>query len=210
MTDVDEPEPSAAQRPDQSLTPRLAIILVTSGTLVAAFWVTVFWFVQAAGIGRFEPAVSALALLAGITGIVAERYASAKELREQALSALHDELITNQRILDSPPFTPGAHSVRREVYPRLYSSALESALLSTALSPRRDRDLVSRLHHWRNTLTMFNHRLDIAEIMAFLDNSGNTARHIHQGLHRDHGTLQDAREVLADLSTRVPAFNGRR
>jgi hypothetical protein len=208
VTDTDEP--AATRRPERNLTPRLAIILITSGTLVVAFGVTIFWFGQASGLGRFEPAVSALGLLAGVTGIIAERYAATKELREQALSALHDELITNQRILDEPPFSPGARSFRREVYPRLYSSALEASLLSTALSPRRDRDLVRVLHHWRNTLTMFNHRLDIAEIMTFLDASGDTARDIHHGLHRERGPLQDVRAVLADLATRVPAADGRR
>ena len=66
------------------VSPRLVIVAATAGSLVLAFTISAFWFGTTSGTSRFEPA-GHLGLLAGITGVVAERRAAARERREQAL-----------------------------------------------------------------------------------------------------------------------------
>ena len=115
------------------------IVAATAGSLVLAFTISAFWFGTTSGTSRFEPAVETLGLLAGITGVVAERRAAARERREQALRAVREELEANKEILNAPPFAIAAERIhRRHVYPRLHSSAVDAALSSAVLSVRRD------------------------------------------------------------------------
>ena len=184
----------------QAATPRILVVIATVGSLTLAFVVSAIWFGAVDGTSRFEPAVESLGLLAGITGIVVERRAASRERRHEALRAIREELEANQAILDSPPFVKvTAPSLRRQVYRRLYLSAVETALSSGALSPRRDGHLSGLLHAWRDEVGMFNHQLLLAEILAFTAESDETLRDLHEGLHGVDGPLRTIRAKLDDL-----------
>jgi len=195
------------RRVTRPLTARLLIILATTGSLVLAFVLTAFWFTGASGSGRLEPAAEALGLLAGISGVVAERRAATRERRAQALAAVRDELDVNHAVLDLPPFAPvvpGAPGGRpvRQVYRRLLFSAVDAALLSAVLSPSRDGELTRLLRDWRNQVEVFNQQLSLAEILAFTTDSAQVQAvldDLHDGLHGPDGPLVGLRARLATL-----------
>ena len=73
-------------------TPRRIIVVVTATSLLAAFVINAIWFVTSTGTGRLEPVVGVLGILAGITGLFAERWAAARAGRDGALDAITVEL----------------------------------------------------------------------------------------------------------------------
>ncbi|MFF4807086.1 hypothetical protein ACFY03_02535 [Micromonospora chersina] len=180
--------------------PRTWIMLVTAGSLAVAFVVSAVWWTRSSGVSSFEPTVQVLGLLGGITGIVAERWAAGRERRAEALQAISEELRDNARILAAAPFAVDTtQPARRQVYPRLSLSAVNAALSSAVLSPRRDEALVGMLHDWRNEAEIFNHQLSLAEILAFTNGSDEVLRDLHQGLHSADGPLERMQEHLAAL-----------
>ncbi|MET7803518.1 hypothetical protein [Micromonospora chersina] len=180
--------------------PRTWIMVVTAGSLAVAFVVSAVWWTRSSGVSSFEPTVQVLGLLGGITGIVAERWAAGRERRAEALQAIDEELRDNGRILAAPPFAVDTtQPARRQVYPRLSLSAVNSALSSAVLSPRRDETLVGMLHDWRNEAEIFNHQLSLAEILAFTNGSDEVLRDLHQGLHSADGPLERMQEHLTAL-----------
>jgi hypothetical protein len=180
-------------------------MLVTAGSLAVAFVVSAVWWSRSSGTSSFEPTVQVLGLLGGITGIVAERWAAGRERRAEALQAIAEELRDNQKVLASPPFAVGAaQPARRQVYPRMSLSAVNAALSSAVLSPRRDEGLSSMLHDWRNEAEIFNHQLSLAEILAFTNGSDEVLRDLHQGLHSADGPLERMQEHLAGLLATLP------
>src|SRR5947207_14769025 len=124
---------------------RLAITYATFAALAVAALLGVAWFFDSPSGQRFEPAVNTLALLAGLSGIFAERWAAERERRNQAVSSIGTELRHNRDLLDDAAFQP-TELDRRRVYPRLMVSAVDSAFASGALSPRRDGELIEALH----------------------------------------------------------------
>ncbi|MCP3782956.1 hypothetical protein NLX85_06205 [Micromonospora sp. A3M-1-15] len=185
--------------------PRTWIMLVTAGSLTVAFVVSAVWWTRSSGTSSFEPTVQVLGLLGGITGIVAERWAAGRERRAEALQAIGEELRDNGRILASPPFAVDTtQPARRQVYPRLSLSAVNAALSSAVLSPRRDETLVGMLHDWRNEAEIFNHQLSLAEILAFTNGSDEVLRDLHQGLHSADGPLERMQEHLTALLATSP------
>ena len=73
------------------ITPRRIIVVVTAASLAAAFVVNAVWFATSSGSARLEPIVGVLGILAGITGLVAERWAAARE----ASSRLNASIISS-------------------------------------------------------------------------------------------------------------------
>lgn len=196
---------SATQRSDSGyrghsadrlrLTPRRIIVVATASSLVLSFILSALWFILVRGTLRFEPAVESLGLLAGIAGLVAERRANAAEQRDRALTAVRNELNVNNEILDA--LTRSADSVpRREIYRRLYSSAVDAALSSVVLLPKRDELLSAKLHEWRNTVETFNHQLAVAEILAFTGESEHVLMELHEALHSNDGPIKGIRDQL--------------
>ncbi|WP_231929655.1 hypothetical protein [Micromonospora inositola] len=178
---------------------------VTAGSLAVAFVVSAAWWRRSSGPSRFEPAVQVMGLLAGITGIVAERWAANRERRAEALQAIGDELQANRKILTSPPFAMGTNPpARRQVYPRMNLSAVNAALSSAVLSPGRDETFASLLHEWRNEAEIFNHQLSLAEILAFTNGSDDVLRHLYQGLHSADGPLERMQDQLKVLLATSP------
>lgn len=105
-------------------TPRRIIVFVTAASLLAAFVINTIWFVRSSGTGRLEPVVGVLGILAGITGLFAERWAAAQESRDAALDAITAELEANDDLLTSAGFENepagrcGVRSIRACTCPR--------------------------------------------------------------------------------------------
>lgn len=180
---------------------RLAITVATFAALAVALLLGVAWFVESPAGQRWEPAVNSLALLAGLTGIFAERWAAERERRNQAVESIRTELEHNRRLLADEAFSQDpAQLSRRRVYPRLMISAVDSAFASGALSPRRDVDLIETLHRWRATVNAVNRRLDLTESLTFGSTSTDEVEQFNRALHRDDGYLHGVRELLTELS----------
>jgi hypothetical protein len=187
-------------------TARRIIVAVTAVSLLAAFVINTIWFVTSSGTGRLEPVVGVLGILAGITGLFAERWAAAQEARDAALDAIGAELAANGELLTSAAFgnEPG-QSLRRTVYPRLHLSAVDAAFAGGSLSTTRDAELVAALHDWRNQVVRFNAQLALAEMMAFTVESESVLRDLREGLHGEDGPLVRLGRTIGDLQNRLGA-----
>jgi hypothetical protein len=179
---------------------RVAITIATFVALSVALLLGLVWFLDSPADGRLEPAVNTLALLAGITGIFAERWAAERERRKQAMHSIAIELEHNQRLLADEAFQ-ATELKRRRVYPRLMVSAVDSAFASGALSPGRDAELIEKLHRWRSTVNAVNRRLDLTESLTFATTSAEEVEQFNRALHRDGGYLQGVREILGTLTS---------
>jgi hypothetical protein len=182
--------------------PRSLIIAITAASLFLSFAISAVWFLLVPGTARFEPAVGALGLLAGITGVVAERRAASLERRELALTSVRSELQRNRQVL-SHFVSAGVAVPRREIYPRLYTSAVDDTLSSMALL-KRDEPLALALHAWRDSARTFNQRLTIAELLAFVNGSDEVLRELHQTLHAERGPVGEVRAELDKVLRQLP------
>jgi hypothetical protein len=181
-------------------TPRRIIVVVTAASLIAAFVINSIWFVTSEGTGRLEPVVGVLGILAGITGLFAERWAAAQEARDAALDAIQGELEANDDLLTSEPFGNGPDQpLRRTVYPRLHLSAVDAAFAGGSLSTTRDAELITALHGWRNQVVRFNSQLALAEMLAFTIESESVLRDLRDGLHGPDGPLTKMRAAIEGL-----------
>ena len=136
-----------------------------------------------------------LALVAALTGIVTERIAAERQQRRQALATLTGELLANRVVLNKRRSNlDGASAVRRRVYPRLVVSAAEGAIASGALAD--DPELLVRLHEWHNAVVDFNRRLDLTEMLTFLQGAPEAIRRFEQALSRDGGRVDRISRLL--------------
>ena len=186
------------------ITPRRVIVVVTAASLAAAFVINAIWFATTTGTGRLEPVVGVLGILAGITGLVAERWVAARETRDAALHAIGQELRANRDLLSSIAEN-SSRPVRRQIYPRLHLSAVDAAFAEGSLSSVRDADVLGDLHAWRNQVTRFNSQLALAEILAFTIESESVMRDLRDGLHGDNGPLARLEGAIDGLLSRLPA-----
>lgn len=176
---------------------------VTYGLLGVAFVLGVIWFIWP-GNSRWDPAVNTLTLVAGLTGIFVERLTSEAERRTEVLRAVADELHENTRLLNDPRFAPDAPT-SRQVYPRLIVSAVDLALVSGALGLHKDAELVGLLHRWRDTVHLFNRRLDLTEVSTFSNTiSPAELAAFHRALQRENSYLAATRETLQELLGKLP------
>jgi hypothetical protein len=175
------------------------IALATFSSVAISATISIIWFVTTSGASRFEPAVQALGLLAGLTGVLAERRAAARERRHLALVALGDELRRGVSILDDPSFAPSKGIPKPRVYPRLPTSATDAALISGALAEQSDDDLLRLLHNWRGEVNGFNRRLELTEIRLFTSGIPTEIAEFERALHRNNGYLDQIRRDLQDL-----------
>jgi hypothetical protein len=173
---------------------RLAAVTTFAG-LTGAIAVSLAQALTAHGQDRLEPAAQLLALIAALTGIMAERYAAERQRRRQALATLTDELLTNRATLDKMLPTPDrAKAVMRRVYPRLVMSATEGTIASGALAD--EPELLARLHDWHNEVIDFNRRLDLTEMLMFLQDASEAIRGFEQALSRDDGRVHRISRLL--------------
>ncbi|KOX24804.1 hypothetical protein ADK67_17795 [Saccharothrix sp. NRRL B-16348] len=183
---------------------RIAITALTFGALAVAMALGLSWFVVSPPGDRWEPAVNSLALLAGITGIFAERWASQREQRNQAIESIRLEMARNRETLDGEAFSATSSRVRR-VYPRLVQSAVDSALSSGALSPHRDAELIDLLHRWRTAVASVNRRLELTEMLVFTSASDEKAEQFHTALHSASSFFQGVRTLLDEAQATLGA-----
>jgi hypothetical protein len=182
---------------------RNIVSAVSYGLLGLAFGLGVIWFFWPEN-ARWEPAVNSLTLVAGLTGIFVERLTAEAERRTEVLRAVAAELQENTRLLNDERFSPKAPTTR-QVYPRLVVSAVDLALVSGALGLRRDAELVGLLHRWRDTVHLFNRRLDLTEISTFSNTiSPDELAAFHRALHRENSYFAATRDMLENLLTRLP------
>ncbi|WP_169501767.1 hypothetical protein [Kribbella catacumbae] len=182
---------------------RTVVTAVSYGLLALAFVLGVSWFFWPDN-SRWEPAVNSLTLVAGLTGIFVERLTAEAERRTGVLRAVADELQENTRLLSDERFAPRTPT-QRQVYPRLVVSAVDLALVSGALSRHRDADLVTLLHRWRDTVHLFNRRLDLTEISTFSNTiSPAELAAFHRALTRENSYFAATREMLERLLSRLP------
>jgi len=175
---------------------RRFVATTTFAGLAGAIGLSIGWAVLAAG-ARLEALIQTLSLLAALTGIATERFAAQRQRRRLALFALADELSKNQAIIADLRLTLGGTS-RRRVYPRLLISAADGAITSGELAGG-NRDLFAALHEWRNEVTGFNRRLDLTEMLTFLQGTPDIIRDFEQALARDGGRLHRVACLLANL-----------
>jgi hypothetical protein len=182
---------------------RTVVSWVTYGLLGLAFVLGVIWFLWPQN-SRWEPAVNSLTLVAGLTGIFVERLTAEAERRTEVLRAVADELHENTRLLNDDRFSPDAPTTR-QVYPRLIVSAVDLALVSGALGLHRDAELVGMLHRWRDTVNLFNRRLDLTEVSTFSNTiSPAELAAFHRALHREDSYFAATRAMLQELLDHVP------
>jgi hypothetical protein len=183
-------------------------IFVTSLTffpLLLGFLLATVWWTKER---NFEPLLTALGLLATITGIFAERWASAYEKRIEFMRALLNECRSNEAILSDNRFNPNSHKPGRPiVFPRLIMSVTETALASGVFAERKDRELFSLLHQWRHTVNEFNRRLDVTELRVFTNPLPQEISSLYAAL-QESKEFNDAvtltRSIESILSTQHP------
>lgn len=174
------------------------VTVVTYGLLAVAFTLGVVWFFWPDN-SRWEPAVNSLTLVAGLTGIFVERLTSEAERRSEILRAVRDELAENQRLLADERFTT-TNGRRRQIYPRLIISAVDSALVSGVLARQREAALADQLHRWRDTVNELNRRLDLTELRTFSESiSDDELEGFQRALQGPDSYLAATRERLTGL-----------
>ena len=185
---------------------RTVVTTASYGLLGLAFVLGVIWFFWPQN-SRWEPAVNSLTLVAGLTGIFVERLTAEAERRSEVLRAVADELQDNTQLLADERFSPNPPG-HRQVYPRLIVSAVDLALVSGALGRHRDGELVGLLHRWRDTVHLFNRRLDLTEISTF--SSSSTTEELaafHRALNRENSYFTTTRQMLDTLLAKLPKEN---
>lgn len=156
------------------------VTLITFVSLLLGFILATVWWAKER---NFEPLLTALGLLATITGIFAERWASAYEKKIEFMRALLNECRANKAILSDNRFKPNSRkSGRPIVFPRLIISGTETALASGVFAERKDRELFSLLYNWLRTANEFNRRLDITELRVFTNLSPQEMISLYEAL----------------------------
>lgn len=174
------------------------VTFITFFPLLLGFILAAVWWTQA---GTFEPLLTGLGLLATITGIFGERWASANEKRIEFLRALLNECKSNEVILSDSRFNPNSHKPGRPiVFPRLIISVTETAIASDVFAERQDRELFSLLHQWRHTANEFNRRLDITELRTFTNLSPQEIRSLYEAL-QESKEFSDALNLTQHITT---------
>lgn len=182
--------------------PRSSLIaLATYSSVAVSATISITWFIVASGASRFEPAVQTLGLLAGLTGVLAERRAVTRERRHLALVTLAEELQRIVSILGDPQFAQSKEASRLRIYPRLPVSATDAALISGILAKCSDDDLLRRLHDWRDKVNGFNRRLELTEIRLCTYGVPAEIEEFDQALHHSNGYLNQIRRDLHNLQS---------
>ncbi|MEH2352246.1 hypothetical protein [Nostoc sp.] len=174
------------------------VTFITFFPLLLGFILAAVWWTQG---GSFESLLTGLGLLATITGIFGERWASANEKRIEFLRALLNECRSNEVILSDSRFNPNSHKPGRPiVFPRLIISVTETAIASNVFAERQDRELFSLIHQWRHTANEFNRRLDITELRTFTNLSPQEIRSLYEAL-QESKEFNDALNLTQHITT---------
>jgi len=156
------------------------VTFVTFFPLLIGFILAIAWWLTQRD---YESSLTALGLLASITGIFGERWATANEKKTELLRALSNECISNTAILSDRRFKSESHRLGRPlVFPRLIMSVTETAITSGVFAESKDSNLFLLLHQWRDTVNEFNRRLDITELRTFTNLSSQDICLLYEAL----------------------------
>jgi hypothetical protein len=181
---------------------RLVLRFVTVGALVSALAVAIWWWADPRRDWLQAPS-TALALIAAVAGIPADRWAAEAQRRARTLASLDRELDQNREILADPRFLP-AHQGLGMVYPRLMLGAVDTAFIAGALNSHRDSDLVRNILDWRNVAEDFNRRLDITEQrLCTLDTLSHDELAALRAIRRPDGYFIRAQDMLDEVKASV-------
>ncbi|MEM7727317.1 MAG: hypothetical protein AAF208_13260 [Cyanobacteria bacterium P01_A01_bin.45] len=173
------------------------VSFLTFASLTTGLILAIIWYLRQPL--DFEPAVTAIGLLATITGIFAERWASVRQEQKVLLLSLCREFQSNATILSDTRFKQDIQSIQHPVvYPRLIMSVTQTAIASGAFAESQYKDLFSLLHKWHDIVNEFNRRLDITELRTFVNPSPPEIREFYQAL-RGSNNFNDAITVLGDI-----------
>lgn len=177
------------------------VSLITFCSLVSGLILAIIWFlVDSKKDNIFEPALTAIGLLATLTGIFAERWASVKEERKILLLGLYREFQKNKAILLDSRFHLNIDSIEHPVvYPRLIMSVTETAIASGVFAESKYRDLFWQLHQWHDIVNEFNRRLDITELRTFVEPSPPEIREFYRAL-RESNSFSNAVDYISHIS----------
>jgi len=132
--------------------------------LCGALAVALLWLVKAPD---FEPAVTAIALLASLIGIFVDNWARTRARRRTLLRAVVHELYTALNVLKDPVFTRAETSLAQfAVFPRIHTGAVDHALVSGEFDTHTDAQLHKLMHSWTERARDFNNRLSITEFFC--------------------------------------------
>ena len=134
---------------------------MTIALLVGAFMASLWALYRDPTAASFTTAV---ALLAAITGLLIDPWLERRERRRECLNALLHELYMDRRVLDEPIEDANTPAKPVELYSRLYTAALETAVGSGAFGETRDRELFRLLRGWHQRASEYNQRLQFTEV----------------------------------------------
>jgi hypothetical protein len=181
---------------------RVVLRFVTVAALICALVVSIWWWADPRRDWLQAPS-TALALIAAVAGIPADRWAAEAQRRARTLTSIARELRQNGEILADPRFLPANQGLGL-VYPRLMLGAVDTAFIAGALNSHRDRDLVRYLLDWRNIAQDFNRRLDITEQRLYtLDTLSRDELASLRGIGRPDGYFIRAQAMLDELQAAV-------
>lgn len=184
---------------------RLAVRLITFGLLFALFAEAVWWcFVPNSAL--LQPVNAALAVAAAIFAIPADRLAASAEQRKQTLLALSHEILRNKDLL-AEARELALSPAYGQIYPRLVQSAMSPAILFSALTHSRDKQLLRLALEWQSIAFDLNRRLEMTELRLC---TGEPAEKDELDLLRDIASSPDghfakAAAALAILTDAVDA-----
>jgi hypothetical protein len=148
--------------------PRRWAGILTIALLIGAFAVGVVGILRAHQI-QYHLVVETVAIVAGITGIYAERRAAAVERRRAAVGAVNDELDKNVAVLEDDKRFPqqSPTNPRPHRFPRLAVTAVETCLANGVLTEDGDSPRGDALRQWLEAARAFNRGLGVSELLFY-------------------------------------------
>ena len=173
---------------------RRIIVIASYVFLVLAFGVAMLslWLTPSV-----EGGSAALALLAAITGLLIDRWVSARERRRDLLRALAHETFFNRNTLNLPELSPSNPPPLARSYPRLATVCLDVAMGSGIFTDHGDAELNRRMYDVRQRITEFNQKLDLTEALVYASGEPNAAATLHTGITSSPTTRATIDELQA-------------
>jgi len=148
-----------------------------------ALLLSIAWAVYAPD---FEPVITTLVLLVTLIAIFADRWLAEREKRKETLRVLAHELYMNIHIMnDLHSFKLPEKVNSPHIYPRYYTSSLNTAISSGLFTSPNDTKLWKLMNGWLQRAQDFNNRLNISEIHVFSNPSvvERVNRKVSEGLN---------------------------
>ena len=135
---------------------RLTVLLLVVDALLAIAWCVT-------QCGALEPYITAIALIATITGLFIDRWLATLERRGELLYVLLHELSSNQLLYKTGAYDPQEVPHFTKHYDRLMTTSMEAAINSGAFNGEYDRHLFILIYHDREACIRTNEYFDFSE-----------------------------------------------